>query len=437
MRLRRIIHAACLLLVLAQPMSAPMCAVLEAGPGFESLNSALRRAAGGDTIHLKPGIYRGNLLVDRSIRLIGGPGVVLDGGGKGDVLRVRAPDVLVQGMTIRHSGHDLTAMNAGIFVERTAKNVTLRDNSLDGNAFGVWLDACPAPRVINNRIHGDPARRSQDRGNGVHLYAVRRGLVSGNEIWETRDGIYIDTSEDNRLLGNFLHHLRYGIHYMYSYRNQVIGNRTADTRTGYALMQSRYLTVIGNRSENDGNYGMLLNYITYSRISANVILGTQHGRAYVTGGADIAGAEGKALFIYNSAFNEIDYNRLEGADIGIHLTAGSEHNRIHGNAFIGNRVQVKYVATRRQEWSDRGRGNYWSDYIGWDLDSDGIGDRPYEPNDAVDKLLWKYPMARVLMSSPAIETLRWVQQQFPVLRPQGVRDSFPLMRPPVPQRAAL
>jgi len=55
----------------------------------------------------------------------------------------------------------------------------------------------------------------------------------------------------------------------------------------------------------------------------------------------------------------------------------------------------------------------------------------YEPNDAVDKLLWRYPSARLLMHSPAIEMLRWVQREFPVLRPQGVKDSYPLMRTPV------
>lgn len=103
---------------------------------------------------------------------------------------------------------------------------------------------------------------------------------------------------------------------------------------------------------------------------------------------------------------------------------------MYGNAFVGNRVQVKYVANRPQDWSREGRGNFWSDYLGWDLDANGIGDKHYEPNDAVDKLLWKYPMARVLMNSPAVETLRWVQEQFPVLRPQGVHDSAPLMLSP-------
>src|SRR3546814_10518262 len=61
----------------------------------------------------------------------------------------------------------------------------------------------------------------------------------------------------------------------------------------------------------------------------------------------ITGAEGKALFIYNSLFNRIEGNHFERSAVGIHLTAGSEDNRITGNVFAGNQRQVKYVATRR------------------------------------------------------------------------------------------
>ena len=64
-------------------------------------------------------------------------------------------------------------------------------------------------------------------------------------------------------------------------------------------------------------------------------------------------------------------NRFEGCGIGIHFTAGSERNALTGNAFIGNRTQVKYVGTRDIEWSLDGRGNYWSDHPVFDLDGDG------------------------------------------------------------------
>ena len=194
-------------------------------------------------------------------------------------------------------------------------------------------------------------------------------------------------------------------------------------------MQSHHLEVFNNYSHEDQNYGILLNFITYSVIAGNVVENARRGTS-PGGGGDIGGAEGKALFVYNSLFNEVHDNIFTRSDIGIHLTAGSEDNFVWHNSFINNHVQVKYVATREQEWSRDGRGNFWSDYLGWDRNADGIGDRPYEPNDAVDKLLWRYPTARILMNSPAVEILHWVQQYFPVMRPQGVRDSTPLMQPP-------
>ncbi len=377
------------------------------------------------------GIYHGNFLIEKPLTLQGEPGAVIDGDGKGDVLRVRAPDVMVRRLIIRNSGNNLTDMNAGIFAEKSAARLRVEDNELTRNAFGIWVDGTPDVRIYRNRLQGRVEVRSQDRGNGIHLFNVTGADVVGNEIWETRDGIYIDTSNYNTLRDNNMHDLRYGIHYMYAYHNKVIGNRTHDTRTGYALMQSKYLTVTGNRSEHDENYGILMNYITNSTIADNIVLNVQRGGDF--GGKvthDIIGAEGKAIFIYNSLFNKIFGNVFAGSEIGIHLTAGSEDNALYGNSFINNKTQVKYVANRPQEWSKDKRGNFWSDYVGWDLDANGIGDRSYEPNDSVDKLLWKYPLARMLMNSPAVETLRWVQVQFPVLRPQGVKDSYPLMKAP-------
>ncbi|HSH29313.1 MAG TPA: nitrous oxide reductase family maturation protein NosD [Thiohalobacter sp.] len=397
---------------------------------MQALQQRVDTAAAGAVVEVPAGTYAGNLVISRALTLKGEGEAILDGDGSGDVIRVKAADVTIRGLTIRNSGKNLTDMNAGIFAEKGAENLRVIGNRFENNAFGLWLDGCRAPEVIDNRIEGAPQLRSQDNGNGVHLFAVHHGLVRGNRISGTRDGIYIDTSQYNRLEGNYMQDLRYGIHYMYSYNNEIIDNHTRNTRTGYALMQSKNLDVRGNVSENDLNYGILMNYIVGSRIRGNHVKGTRTGRAFVTGGSEVAGADGKALFIYNAQYNRISDNVLEDADIGIHLTAGSEDNDIYNNAFIRNRVQVKYVATREQEWSSDGRGNFWSDYLGWDMNADGIGDRPYEPNDAVDKLLWRYPMARVLMSSPAIETLRWVQRQFPVFKPQGVRDSYPLMRPP-------
>lgn len=410
---------------LAALLLALFCGVAQAAP--QPISSLPLEAQGQNRWRLPAGEYTGQFIIDQPMGLHCEPGAVLQAGGEGNGLLIEASDVTVDGCTLLDWGRDLTDMNAAIFIQPKAQRVVIRNNQLRGPGFGIWVDGSKDVSLLGNVIEGDANLRSQDRGNGIHLYAVSGARIVDNQVRNTRDGIYIDTSNGNHLEGNVLEDLRYGVHYMFANDNSVIGNVTRRTRTGYALMQSRKLEVIGNRSEQDENYGILMNYITYSTIRDNVVSDVRSGS---TGDSMISGAEGKALFIYNSLFNTIENNRFEKSALGIHLTAGSENNRIAGNAFIGNQQQVKYVASRTQEWSQEGRGNYWSDYLGWDRNDDGLGDVAYEPNDNVDRLLWLYPQVRLLMNSPSIEVLRWVQRAFPVVKFPGVQDSYPLMKPP-------
>ena len=255
---------------------------------------------------------------------------------------------------------------------------------------------------------------------------MKDALVRGNRVSHTRDGVYIDTSNDSSIEANRFEDLRYGVHYMFTHNSRVTDNLTRRTRTGYALMQSRKLTVTGNRSIDDENYGILMNYITYSTLAGNRVEGVRSGS---TGDAMISGAEGKALFIYNSLFNRIEGNSFADSALGIHLTAGSEDNRIAGNAFIGNRQQVKYVASREQGGPPTAAATTgattWAGTATTTVSATSL-----EPNDSVDRLIWLYPQVRLLLNSPSIELLRWVQRAFPVVRSPGVRDSHPLMRMP-------
>ena len=97
--------------------------------------------------------------------------------------------------------------------------------------------------------------------------------------------------------------------------------------------------------------------------------------------------------------------------------------------FVNNESQVKYVSTRFLDWSEGGHGNYWSDNSAFDLDGDGFGDSAYRPNGIIDQIIWRAPVARLLMNSPAISIVKWAQTQFPAVLPGGVVDSKPLMKP--------
>ncbi len=396
-------------LLVAGPLAAARIAVSPGG-----LTAALASAGAGDTVHLRPGTYAGPIVIERSLTLSGDPGSVIDGGGAGRVVVVAAPDVTVRGLTIVNSGARLATEDAGIYVTGAGARAHIDANTLRGNLIGVYLKGPAAARVTGNRIEGRSDLRMNERGNGVQLWNTPGSVVEDNDIRFGRDGIFVTTSRDNVFRANRLSDLRFAVHYMYTNASEVSDNVSLRNHIAYALMYSHQLRVHGNVSLDDRDRGILLNYANQSDILDN----------------RVGGGPEKCVFIYNANLNVFRGNVFEGCDIGIHFTAGSEGNEIADNAFLGSRTQVKYVGTRHVEWSAGGRGNYWSDNVAFDLDGDGVGDVPYRPNDLVDQLLWRYPLAKLLVSSPALQVLRWAQAEFPALHPGGVTDSAPLMRPP-------
>ncbi|MEO8779077.1 MAG: nitrous oxide reductase family maturation protein NosD [Rhodanobacter sp.] len=399
----------------------------------DDLQQAVASAAPGAVLSVAPGVHHVHLVLDHPLTLNGQPGAILDGDGVGDVVRIRSAGVTLRNLTVRNSGRDLTAMNAGVYVEKSVDGAVIQSNRIQDTLFGVYLDGPQHVQVIGNVITGIAELRVPDRGDGIHLWNDAHCVIKGNDVSGTRDGIYDYVSHDDLIADNHIHQVRYGVHQMYTKHEVLQGNISWNNVAGMALMSSDHMRVADNHIFDDSSYGILFNYVTYSDISGNQIHDIAQER-----GADsqvVDGGEGKALFVYNSEFNRIHANLLADSSIGIHITAGSQDNHVYGNAFVNNRTQVKYVQNVADEWSLDGKGNYWSNYLGWDLDGDGLGDVPFRPNDGVDVLLWKYPSARVLMSSPSILLLRYVQRAFPVFTPPNVKDSHPLMGIPEKLRA--
>ena len=388
-------------------------AEISVAPGSD-LQRVVAAAAPGDTLRLTPGRYRGPLVVDRPVALIGEPGAVIDGVGTGRVITVDAPDVSVTGLTVVNSGSRLDTEDSGVFVTPEGDRALISGNRLEHNLIGVYLKGPDDAVVRDNTVIGRNDLRMNERGNGVQLWNTPGSVVLNNDVRFGRDGIFVTTSERNTFRGNRFRDLRFAVHYMYTNDSEVSANLSSGNHVGYAIMFSHRLKVFDNVSDGDRDRGIFLNYANYSDIAGNTVRGRTQ----------------KCVFIYNANGNDFHGNRFEGCDIGIHFTAGSEQNRIYENAFIDNRNQVKYVGTRRIEWSADGRGNYWSDNASFDLDGDGVADQPYEPNSIVDQIVWRYPASKLLLNSPALALLRWAQSQFPALHPGGVRDSAPLMNPP-------
>lgn len=381
--------------------------ILTVHPG-QSIGAAIDQARPGDEVRVERGLYRENLLIDKPLTLQGIDRPTLSGGLKGDTIRITAEDVTIDGLIVRDSGDSLVEQNAGIYIRPGANRATVHNCDLTYNLFGLWIEKANDVHVENNLITGKRDYRSASRGNGIQLYNTQRARIVGNQISFVRDGIYVDVSHHAIFRNNRIHDVRYGSHYMNSYYNVWEGNDSYHNRGGLALMEVRNQIVRNNRAWGNSDHGIMLRTIQDSVIEGNIVAGN-----------------GRGFFIYDAEYNTIRNNLVMDNTVGVHLWAGSYHNKAEGNDFILNRTQIKYVASRDEIWP----GNYWSNYVGWDRNGDGIGDVPYEANDMVDYLSWRHPMMKLLLASPAVQTLRMVSQQFPLLRATSIVDPQPRMQP--------
>lgn len=393
----------------AATQCAAAAATLGVAPG-ESIQAAIDRAAPGDVIEVQRARYFENLRIEKPLTLRGIERPMVNGGGKGNTISVTAPDVTIEGMVVANSGDDRVAQNAGIYIYPGAHRAKVQRCYLSYNLFGLWIEKADDVQILHNKITGKRDYDSPRRGNGVQLYNTKGARIIGNEVSFVRDALYIDVSHHAEFRQNNMHHSRYGTHYMNSYYNVWEDNDTWKNQAGLALMEVRDQVIRNNRAWSNIDHGIMLRTVQDAVIENNIVMDNKRG-----------------FFVYDLEFAEMRGNVIAGNQTGVHL-AGAAKNVWDGNDMIGNRLQVRYVLTRDQSWGGE-KGNYWSNYRGWDRDHDGRGDIPYEANDIVDRLSWRYPAVQMLLASPAVQALRLVGQQFPVLRVPSVVEERPRMLP--------
>ena len=389
---------------------------------WPTLGAALQAAKPGDRLLVAPGVYHERLTIVRPVTIAPaetGGAVIVDGGGEGRVIEIRAPHVTLHGLTVRNSGDDIEATDACIYVQEQAQDVTLSGNTLGECLFGIWVNGANGARITGNNVSGLYKPIASDRGNGIHLWRVRDALVRGNLVHDARDGIYISVSTASRVEANLMTRVRFGVHYMYNDNNEILRNATCNSKVGLALMFSKRLQIRGNLALNNEEHGILFRSIFDSTISGNRVEGNARG-----------------FFLNDAGRNVITANEVRGNAIGVHVTAGSDDNEVYGNTFAANPVQIRTVWKRPIPWDHEGRGNYWSDYLGWDMDHDGTGDRVYYASNRIDVLMSRYPQMRLLTFSPALQVMAALEARFPVLRQPSIVDRYPAMHPPAGVPAA-
>lgn len=121
---------------------------------YSTIQKAINSAYTGDRIYVRPGTYFENVIVNKTVSLIGEAteNTFIDGGGKGNVIIVSANGVEIRKFTIQNGGKQpWTNYGACIQLQAAYSNCSIRDSVLRNSTLGVEIN-CYNTTVANSVI---------------------------------------------------------------------------------------------------------------------------------------------------------------------------------------------------------------------------------------------------------------------------------------------
>ncbi len=390
-------------------------------PSFQELVDATEP---GGTLVPPPGIYSGPVTLDQSITIDGKGKVTIDAGGQGSVIYVDTDGTVIKNMHLTNSGNSHNDIDSGIQV-RGNFNV-IKDNKIDNCLFGVDLQQSENNIVRRNTISSKDVELGM-RGDSVRLWYSFNNKITDNIIRDSRDMV-VWYSADNIIARNDSRGGRYSLHFMYSRFNEVKSNHYENNSVGIFLMYSDGVVVKDN-------------YIAHSNGATGIGIGFKET-------SDVEIANNNILYCATGMYidvspydpettNRIHDNTIAFTNIAIDFLNDWKGNIFKRNAFKGNQTQISVSGGKtadRNVW----QGNYWDDYEGFDLDKDGIGDKPYELYGYADRIWMDIPAAKFLKGTPVMAVIDFLERLAPFSTPNMlVRDEAPLMHAPETKEAIL
>ncbi len=319
---------------------------------YPTIGAAINVASSGDTIYVKNGAYHENIIIDKSVSVIGEDSqntIVIGSGGffGSNVFTIEADNVVISGFTIESLSYSNSfyyesgiSVGAGNLTSITIGEETVPSNSIGGDNCSIignnivnnsWGIVCSGGGKSYITISQNNITANSE--GGIALYGGSSKIISENRIFNNTAGAGI-------VLNGYLDQIS---------RNYICGN----------------LRGIELGSSNTVIYG---NNITQNSING--------------------------LYLQTSN-NIISTNSIADNPLGIYLNSAfaPENNTIYHNSFVNNSQDVfngdPYgdLPYDSQSWNNGypSGGNYWSHHTGIDVKngpnqnqtgSDGIGDSP-------------------------------------------------------------
>jgi nitrous oxidase accessory protein len=365
----------------------------------------------GDTVFVKKGIYNeDSILMDKNIHLIGGNLPTIDAQNKGYALIIEASDFTLSGFKIKNIEQSYTKDYAAVRI-LNSKNFTIENNILENVFFGFMIEKSKWGLIKNNKISSHAVEEASS-GNGIHMWHCSNMRIERNYVSNLRDGLYLEFVDNSFISGNTsINNIRYGLHFMFSNHDEYHHNEFNSNGAGVAVMFSKFIKMHHNTFHYNwgtASYGLLLKEIYDAEIHHNLF-------------------EQNTIGINIDGCNRIKYehNFFVRNGWALKFTGGCYANSFKFNNFLYNSFDLSYNSRLNDNTFDF---NYWSEYSGYDLNKDGIGDVPYRPVKLFSYIVNQTPETLVLLRSLFVDIINFSEKVSPVFTPDDLIDSKPLMK---------
>ncbi|MEB3102655.1 right-handed parallel beta-helix repeat-containing protein [Ferviditalea candida] len=389
-------------------LSAEQAEALETN-ARNSLQSLIDRTTAGGELTIPPGQYEGPIIINKPIALQGNGNVTITGQGGQPVITVNADRVTMTGI---HVVDELNPPDIPAIVLQGSGHV-LEQLQIQTSGSGIQLRKAHKSLLRELRISGlgnqsGSGKQLFRRGNGIDLWGSHDNRIVSCTISGMQDGIYLESSEANRILDNTVSDSRYATHLMFTKDTIVKGNVGIRNVTGLMVMGTNRTQIEQNRyykqSQNVNSQGLLLYDVKNAVVRDNHMEGNRVG-----------------IYMELSSSNIITDNTVAFNFIGLQAIESSR-NKLVRNSFISNVIQ----AQAKQSGGNELDGNYWDDTQNIDLQGDGQSDLPYRISPFFLTLTNAAPSFQLFFGSPGIVFL---ESLFHAGTDQWLTDAAPLIRP--------
>ncbi len=308
------------------------------GPNnYTHIQDAINNASDGDTIFVYSGIYHENIIIDKSINLIGEDrNTTVIEGNDHDVVFITANKVNISGFTIRQCKKDNKRETVRILLVKVS-NIRICKNSIINNDMGIYGEEIKDVEITDNIA-------SFNGIDGINIFQSKNVIIENNVVINNSGGIYVFYSNNILIKGNVVEDSFETNIILDNTNNSIVeGNIVNKSNGGIRLIHSNNNKILNNMASQNFLDGIVI----HRESNENIVIG----------------------------------NTLIKNCYGIRIDKSKE-NTIYHNNLIEN-IKNGYD-TGDNTWYNETimEGNYWDDFDSpeegaYDNDSDGIVDSPY------------------------------------------------------------